>query len=1199
MVEKEAKLASSTPTLPLELPPYAPQLVPLVAPVYAPPAGAEAARSRPTSPTKDAPASPGSAQAPASRFGQLVSTVAQAGAAAAATAAGAAGTGSAANDARPATVRCVDVGAERLWIGGSDGAVRVYETNEAEPAPATPSGGPATPIQRSRSPRTSEPASALELVDQLFVTMNRKAADRVALLPRLNKAAILSEGVLTFHALPNLTPLDVNRFPAIRGIVTFAVDEDDLAGGGNSSTMHMCAIKRRRMHWIRVTNEGVTSIKDLPLPSGALTAVLRRDRICLADAENYSIVDLDAAEGFALLPISQSPHPDPPPVSGSSAGNGAVTPPVPGSVPDPRQRPAIACVAFDEFLIASHTGSTTLGVFVTESGDPCRGTLEWASNLRSLVVDGQYTIALLHNNSIEVHSIHTQEIVQVVMLASPSGPDASLAARSLHRSFMGLQIGAATGAHKVELVDVPLLPPSAATLSSGSPRTPTKRRSRASFSSSSIRSGVSRQTEPGSEKRALTRILVSGRNGVFALSPMTLVVQADALLDKGRDADARTLAENFAKSAGEADDPDAAYDEELSYVYMRLAFRSLPKTTWQDAFELMRKARCDPRLVVRMFPDLRQPFKASVDEISVSRGVRDEVLACRTVDDYILDNLNHNYSPHLKPDVESASTTVGLRASLQAAARDCLLSYLLKWRAARRSGEGEMSLAGDSRKVDIVVDTSLVKLLAEYNRPDDIRVLLGGPHDVVLQEVEQALLDAGMYELLAGIWLEKREDAKVLDLWTRIVDGEYEDPSFQNGVRRIFDLTWKTKNASVTEKAGLWMVNHDVGLALKLFTDPKQTLVFDTRDLFNKLSRVNSDAADRFLESAVIQERDADSSLHVDLVKRYISRLAELLGDAAARAHLREQEDEYGELTASTSAPPSLLGFLVSRYSPDKPHALLDRVRLKALLFLSSSAKYDVEHAKTELEAMETKGLKGLTLMRAVVYGKLHLDRQALSLLLHVAGDVSSADAYCLQAGDPLSDSDISACTAKLGLPGKRRGRQHATTAAKREAEDRRRRELAKMLVEMCVARPPSGSGSDRSPLRDDQVARVVASQAVYLDAVELLGLLPAEFSLQPFAEPLSRLIRRSAHGQQESLILKSLAVGQNLAMQDRAFRAAASVPPTVQRTGDTRPADEAKEEKPVVILERKETRQEGSEKGAAVTSATLSLEDAVELDLR
>lgn len=83
------------------------------------------------------------------------------------------------------------------------------------------------------------------------------------------------------------------------------------------------------------------------------------------------------------------------------------------------------------------------------------------------------------------------------------------------------------------------------------------------------------------------------------------------------------------------------------------------------------------------------------------------------------------------------------------------------------------------------------------------------------------------------------------------------------------------------------MVNHDVGLALKviipcgryledfgltniivqLFTDPKQTLVFDTRDLFNKLSRVNSDAADRFLESAVIQERDAASRLSYQILE--------------------------------------------------------------------------------------------------------------------------------------------------------------------------------------------------------------------------------------------------------------------------------------------------------------------------------------------
>lgn len=55
-----------------------------------------------------------------------------------------------------------------------------------------------------------------------------------------------------------------------------------------------------------------------------------------------------------------------------------------GEGPDPLQRPALACAADNEFLVASHTGSTTLGVFVKETGEPTRGTLEWASSVRSL-----------------------------------------------------------------------------------------------------------------------------------------------------------------------------------------------------------------------------------------------------------------------------------------------------------------------------------------------------------------------------------------------------------------------------------------------------------------------------------------------------------------------------------------------------------------------------------------------------------------------------------------------------------------------------------------------------------------------------------------------------------------------------------------------------------------------------------------------
>lgn len=88
-------------------------------------------------------------------------------------------------------------------------------------------------------------------------------------------------------------------------------------------------------------------------------------------------------------------------------------------------------------------------------------------------------------------------------------------------------------------------------------------------------------------------------------------------------------------------------------------------------------------------------------------------------------------------------------------------------------------------------------------------------------------------------------------------------------------------------------------------------------------------------------------------------------------ADLGSAESAYATLVASTSTPPTFLAFLTSRYSTDAPRALLDRVRLKAALFLSGSTKYDVQAAKQELEEMEVRGLRGLTLERAIVYGKV------------------------------------------------------------------------------------------------------------------------------------------------------------------------------------------------------------------------------------
>jgi hypothetical protein len=76
--------------------------------------------------------------------------------------------------------------------------------------------------------------------------------------------------------------------------------------------------------------------------------------LCVADKENYNMINLGEASLFPVLPISQAPNAGP-------------------------IKPLITVISENEFLIVSWTGASALGVFITGDGDPVRGTLEWPS----------------------------------------------------------------------------------------------------------------------------------------------------------------------------------------------------------------------------------------------------------------------------------------------------------------------------------------------------------------------------------------------------------------------------------------------------------------------------------------------------------------------------------------------------------------------------------------------------------------------------------------------------------------------------------------------------------------------------------------------------------------------------------------------------------------------------------------------------
>ena len=91
----------------------------------------------------------------------------------------------------------------------------------------------------------------------------------------------------------------------------------------------------------------------------------------------------------------------------------------------------------------------------------------------------------------------------------------------------------------------------------------------------------------------------------------------------------------------------------------------------------------------------------------------------------------------MQPDTAHAPETIELKYALEDDAHTMLTEFLRKTRTARRKGGGSRGV--DSAKIDMVIDTTLAKLLAEANTTNELLALLAGPNDVVLNELEPFL----------------------------------------------------------------------------------------------------------------------------------------------------------------------------------------------------------------------------------------------------------------------------------------------------------------------------------------------------------------------------------------------------------------------------------------------------------------------------
>lgn len=429
---------------------------------------------------------------------------------------------------------------------------------------------------------------------------------------------------------------------------------------------------------------------------GAITLTRHGRILCLADSQIYKLINLQQSSVTLLIPTPQVAVTSP-----TLLGSGTQLVP----------RPLVTVVRKDEFLVVSGSAENqTIGIFVNANGDAIRGTLQWSSYPKSLCVEFPYVAALLRNQSIEIHNILDQQLLQTIPL------DPAMEAKDMTFGH-GIKVWMDVLAKKLKKhawhqsqMDVEL--------------------------ESLLQREISRYAT------AAARILVFGKDSVMAQVTTPLIVQVDTLLEKNSVEEAMQLAEQ-AKNTISSD--NNVYVErlrsELDYTYQKSGLLLLKETVFDDAFTLLSKGDMDPRVIVHMFEGLAQPnWLKESPPVLLFDGVRILVEELGTIKHIVNQSLDGFVSPTTASNDNDTDTSKDDKASapemrrvLLMNAREALNKYL------RTEREKRKDRSGQNDTICKVIDTSLLKIYMSQKDDTSIYQLLQLPNDCSVDDCSKAL----------------------------------------------------------------------------------------------------------------------------------------------------------------------------------------------------------------------------------------------------------------------------------------------------------------------------------------------------------------------------------------------------------------------------------------------------------------------------
>ncbi|SAM07114.1 hypothetical protein [Absidia glauca] len=948
------------------------------------------------------------------------------------------------------TIDAVESWGNDLYLGTSDGHILHFVLEE----------------QKHNGDTASMPYVS-RLVDKIFLGYGKKSVERILVIPQVSKAAVLCDSTLSFYSLPFFEPLPVSLIPPIKGVSCFTHDAAEEGKIGVDGTMELCVVKRRVVQIYKI-GEFLQMKKEIPLHDGAIFVIRHSRSLCLADHTQYKLIHVDPINTIPLIPTPQEPV-SPPVASGMLSSSSQQLVP----------RPVAAVVKADEFLMVS----------ANAYGNAIRGTMQWSSYPKSICVEYPYIAALLRNNTIEIHNINNQQLLQSITLEPGMEPRGMSFSHGIKVQLDGLAKRLSQRPHNI-----------------GS-------NNATNNDDDDLQDSLKRQVARFSTVPA--KILVFGRNSVMAQIITPLVMQVDALIDDNRIEEAMEMTDQARNTMSSTNTLHMErMRSELDYIYQKCGLLMLKETVFDDAFNLLSKGNLDPRLVIHLFGDqLFSHLQESFPRILVFDGISDILHQIDSIDHVVSSNMAKNY-----PDQQSqspSSASVEMRRVLLENAKEAAQKYLFAERGKRRNilGKGDFTCKA--------IDTALLKLFTLNDNPKLIFRILKEPNDCDIEECKEALLEAKVSE---GVDLKKRWLLAVLCVVETIYveghargifgsmdtvslegiyKGELPDDDFDEGLDRMKDVLLSNNELSlpVMMKYTWWLMGQNPMDGVQVLIKSPRAAEMDPQLILEKLTTFGTAATRSFLEYLVITRQSQVPEFHTRLACTYVEDVQQ---------RIKQSPDSIKELTSlvdefKQSVDPmrpnvdseTFVGYLGRKQHTESK--LID-TRLPLIRLLQQSQLYD---ANTVMDSLSEAG--PLYIEKTFIYGRpMETDKDDLL----------------------FSDTQLD-----------------EETLDPQQLSERRR--LFFMLLRTYLA-------IEDKQLMLTRTLHLLNTQGYYLDAIEVLGVIPDDWPLERLQDFLMHSLRRSLHDYREGEVVLGMSRGENLTVADELFACHDKLGPTRVDTTST-----------------------------------------------